>query len=194
MTREEIAEINEEALIIDGFDDAIIGMAERINLGPVVAYDEEKIIDILIAQMELDDTDGMTDDEIEGEKVTMAIEHFEYNIKGAWLGENTPVFIRGSFLDMEYFHINEREVIEITEDFDDQTGYGPWEYQGEVYNKVNQYPDNNCDGQCTRVIVQRESDGKYFEFTWMLAFSQTYHMSDEMVEVFPKKITTTIYE
>ena len=98
MTREEIAEINEEALIIDGFDSAIIGMAERINLGPVVAYDEEKIIDILVAQMSLDDTEGMTEDEIEGEKYIMAIEHFEYNIKGAWLGENTPVFIRGSFL------------------------------------------------------------------------------------------------
>ncbi len=98
MTREEIAEINEEALLIDGFDSAIIGMAERINLGPVVAYDEEKIIDILASQMELDDTEGMTEDEIESEKYIMAIEYFEYNIKGAWLGENTPVFVRGSFL------------------------------------------------------------------------------------------------
>jgi hypothetical protein len=98
MTREEIAEINEEALLIDGFDSAIIGMAERINLGPVVAYDEEKIIDILSKQMELEDTEGMTEDEIESEKYIMAIEYFEYNIKGAWLGENTPVFVRGSFL------------------------------------------------------------------------------------------------
>ena len=98
MTREEIAEINEKELIIDGFDSAIIGMAERINLGPVVAYDEEKIIDILSREMELEDTEGMTEDEIESEKYIMAIEHFEYNIKGAWLGENTPVFIRGSFI------------------------------------------------------------------------------------------------
>jgi hypothetical protein len=98
MTREDIAEINEEALLIDGFDSAIIGMAERINLGPVVAYDEEKIIDILSREMELEDTEGMTEDEIESEKYMMAIEHFEYNIKGAWLGENTPVFIRGSFI------------------------------------------------------------------------------------------------
>lgn len=98
MTREEIAEINEEALLIEGFDSAIIGMAERINLGPVVAYDEEKIIDILIPQMELEDTEGMTEDEIESEKEIMAIEYFEYNIKGAWMGENSPVFIRGSFI------------------------------------------------------------------------------------------------
>ena len=39
MLREEISEINPEALLVDGFDEAIIGMAERINLGPVVAYD-----------------------------------------------------------------------------------------------------------------------------------------------------------
>lgn len=98
MTREEIAEINEEALIIDGFDSAIIGMAERINLGPVVAYDEEKIIDILISQMEIEDTEGMTEEEIQSEKEIMAIEYYEYNIKGAWMGENTPIFIRGSFI------------------------------------------------------------------------------------------------
>jgi hypothetical protein len=98
MIREEIAEINPEALMCDGFDEAIIGMAERINLGPVVAYDEEKIIDILSREMEVEDTEGMTEDEIESEKYIMAIEHFEYNIKGAWMGENTPVFIRGSFL------------------------------------------------------------------------------------------------
>ena len=98
MTREEIAEINEEALIIDGFDSAIIGMAERINLGPVVAYDEEKIIDILISQMEIEDTEGMTEEEIQSEKEIMAIEYFEYNIKGAWMGENTPIFIRGRFI------------------------------------------------------------------------------------------------
>ena len=194
MTREDIAEINEEALIIDGFDSAIIGMAERINLGPVVAYDEEKIIDILISQMELDDTEGMTEDEIEGEKVTMAIEHFEYNIKGAWLGEYTPVFIRGSFIDTEYYSATERERINLTEDFEDQTGYGPWDYEGEIYTKIDSFPDNNCDGQCTRVIVQRESDGKFFEFTWMLSFSENYHMDDEMVQVFPKTITTKIYE
>jgi hypothetical protein len=37
MTHQEIIEYNEEALTCDGFDEAIIGMAERINLGPVVA-------------------------------------------------------------------------------------------------------------------------------------------------------------
>lgn len=79
MTREEISEINPEALLCDGFDDAIIGMAERINLGPVVAYSVEKIIDTLIQR------DGMTYGE--------ALEYFDYNILGSWMGDNTPIFI-----------------------------------------------------------------------------------------------------
>ena len=76
----EINEINPEALLCDGFDDAIIGLAERINLGPVVAYDTEKMIDIMVER------DGMTYEE--------AIEYFDYNILGAWMGEYTPVFIQ----------------------------------------------------------------------------------------------------
>lgn len=79
MTPEEIEEINPEALLCDGFDEAIIGMAERINLGPVVAYDVDKMIDIMIKR------DGMTYED--------AIEYFDYNILGAWMGENTPVYV-----------------------------------------------------------------------------------------------------
>jgi hypothetical protein len=84
MTKEEIAEINPDALMCDGFDDAIIGMAERINLGPVVAYSVSKILDIMVER------DGMTYEE--------ALEYYDYNIVGAWMGENTPIFIT-NYLD-----------------------------------------------------------------------------------------------
>jgi len=76
---DEISEINPEALICDGFDDAIIGLASRINLGPVVAYSVEKIIEIMM------DRDGMSYEE--------AYEFYSYNIVGSWVGEGTPVFI-----------------------------------------------------------------------------------------------------
>lgn len=79
MTPEEVAEYNEEALIVDGFDKAIIGVAERINLGPVAAYDVETILEILMER-----------DEMYYEE---ALEYFNYNIIGSWMGENTPVFI-----------------------------------------------------------------------------------------------------
>lgn len=94
MTREEIAEINDEALLLDGFDDAIIGVAERPNIGPIVAYDEDKIIEILFNQMELDNIENMSEDDIENEKYIMAIEYYDYNIRNAWLGEYTPIYIK----------------------------------------------------------------------------------------------------
>ena len=59
--------------------DPIIGLADRINLGPVVAYSVEKIIEILINR------DGMSHEE--------ALEFYHYNIVGAWMGEYTPIFI-----------------------------------------------------------------------------------------------------
>jgi hypothetical protein len=73
-----IGETNPEALLLDGFDDAIIGIAQRINLGPVVAYDVEKILHILCK-------DGMTYEE--------ALEYYNFNILGAWMGEFTPIFV-----------------------------------------------------------------------------------------------------
>ena len=97
MTREEVAEINPDALMCDGFDEAIIGMAERINLGPVVAYSTEKIIEIIMRDMEVDEEDLGEGESIENLKYQMAYEHFEYNIKGAWVGEFTPVFITTEF-------------------------------------------------------------------------------------------------
>ena len=97
MTREEAEELildsNPEALFMDGFDDAILGIAERPNLGPLVAYDEDKIIQILASQMETDadDLDGRSVEEVNME---MAIEYYEFNIKCAWLGEGTPIILR----------------------------------------------------------------------------------------------------
>ena len=79
MTPEEVAEYNEDALLADGFEEALIGVAERINLGPVAAYDVEKVLQILIKR------DGM--------EYSEAMEYFEFNIKGAWMGEFTPVYI-----------------------------------------------------------------------------------------------------
>lgn len=105
MTREEIAEINPEAILYDGLDDAIIGMAERITMNSVVAYDKDKTIEILMRDMTVEDSElpeleamGMT---IEDRKYEMAIEHFEYNILGGWLGENTPIFVTVQLYEQE---------------------------------------------------------------------------------------------
>jgi len=79
MTRDEIAEINPDALFCDGFDDAILGLAERPNLGPVAAYSIETMLQIMVER------DGMTYEE--------AYEYFDFNIRCAWVGDNTPIYI-----------------------------------------------------------------------------------------------------
>jgi hypothetical protein len=93
MLREEIAEINPEALLLDGFDEAIIGLGERINLGPVVAYDVDKIIEILAKDMEVDIDDLTDGSSVEDVQISMAFDYFYYNIQGAWMGDFTPIFI-----------------------------------------------------------------------------------------------------
>jgi hypothetical protein len=70
-----------EALFLEpraSFDSAIVGLAERINLS-VVAYDRQLVIKALMADS------GMDRDE--------AVEFYEFNIAGAWMGEGTPVFL-----------------------------------------------------------------------------------------------------
>jgi hypothetical protein len=58
----------------DGFDAAVIGI-EEYSLRLI--YSSTKCIEILIDNgMELND----------------AIEHFEYNVKCAWIGEKTPIW------------------------------------------------------------------------------------------------------
>lgn len=86
-----LSEHHPEALLLDGFDEAIIGTASRINLGPVVAYSKSKIIEILMKDMEVDET--LDEESIENEKYTMALEYYEFNILGAWVGDFTPIFI-----------------------------------------------------------------------------------------------------
>jgi hypothetical protein len=81
MTRQQILDDHpdEEFLFADGFDDYIIGVARQFSRPPLIAYDQAKVIAQLVSQ------DGMDPDE--------AWEFFEYNIIGAWVGEQTPVFI-----------------------------------------------------------------------------------------------------
>ena len=68
--------VDEECLIADGFDDAVIGIVYGTNAKAV--YSVKKIIDILMEEeMSYED----------------AVEHFEYNIAGSYVGEKTPVFV-----------------------------------------------------------------------------------------------------
>ena len=72
----------EECLLADGFDLALIGISCGIN--PVAVYDVNKIRNILVAR------DGMSVEE--------AQEHMDFNIVGGYVGEKTPLFIDMDFI------------------------------------------------------------------------------------------------
>ena len=72
-----VAEYDPDALIMEEFEKACIGVCRQYGRPDVVLYDYAKIIAILVAE-------GLTEEE--------ALEHFDFNIAGAWVGEYTPAF------------------------------------------------------------------------------------------------------
>lgn len=68
-----------------------------------------------------------------------------------------------------------------------------WDYAGETYVAVqNKLSDG--DGEWHRVILQRSFDKKYFEFFWGKTPMGSFSIENQLKEVFPKRIVTTIYE
>ena len=81
---DEFADGVEEELLFLGehderkrFEPAILGIAHRFGMQPVVTYDYRKVIDIFAEDMSHEE----------------AQEYFDYNVIGAWVGEGTPIFI-----------------------------------------------------------------------------------------------------
>lgn len=92
--QETVKGYNEEASTMDAaYDKAIIGMASRINFGPVVAYDVEKIIEILAKDMEPDADDILEHGGIEAAKYFIAKEYYDFNIVGGYHGPHMPIFV-----------------------------------------------------------------------------------------------------
>lgn len=79
MTREEVAELDEEALLLDGLDEAIIGTATRCGQPLLVVYSRAKLVKVLMKR------DKLSWEEAE--------EHIDVNIVGAWMGERTPIVV-----------------------------------------------------------------------------------------------------
>ena len=77
------------------FEPAIIGIAHRFGMEPSVAYDYDMVIDIFakdFTQDMIDNPESPFDED--DDAYTMAVEHFDYNVIGAWSGEHTPLFIK----------------------------------------------------------------------------------------------------
>jgi hypothetical protein len=77
--RETLAEENPDALFADGLDEALVGVARRCGQPTLAVYDYWKVVDVFMTR------DGMTYED--------AVEWVEFNVVGAWFGENTPVWL-----------------------------------------------------------------------------------------------------
>ena len=83
--KNQVAEVNPDALFADGYDDAIIGFGGQHSSNAVVIYDKEKCIEILA---DLFSKEGNCED-----PYLEAVDYFRYNTECAYVGENTPIFI-----------------------------------------------------------------------------------------------------
>ena len=68
-----------DLLVMDGYDDCIIGVVKGIDNEDKVCYSYQCIISKLMRDDEMEEID--------------AIEYFEYNMMGAYVGNNTPCFL-----------------------------------------------------------------------------------------------------
>ena len=68
-------------LLADGFDQSLVGITQGVN--PVAIYDVNLMVNHLV------DQDGMTEED--------AVEHLEFNVVGAYVGEKTPMYVALDF-------------------------------------------------------------------------------------------------
>ena len=83
---EVLTEENPEAIIYDGMDDALIGIYRGIVHGQNGSYEESIAVYSYVSFIETYiERDGMSEEE--------AIEFFDFNVAGGWLGEHQPIVI-----------------------------------------------------------------------------------------------------
>jgi hypothetical protein len=68
-------------LKIDGHNNAIVGVVNRIDMVDVLCYSWDTVISNLM--------DGTVSDMTHEE----AVEYFDFNIYGSWMGNDNPVFL-----------------------------------------------------------------------------------------------------
>ena len=77
MERSMLDEFAEGAIILDDFDDCIIGISEQFGEGNRIVYSKEMIIKKLCEEMSEEE----------------ALEYYDYNILGGYFGEQNPIFL-----------------------------------------------------------------------------------------------------
>ena len=98
-------ENDDEVIYYNGLKEAFIGLGYQQYKGPYAVYDREKAIEIIARDFYKEkkkeyDLEKMTNEEklemvkvVGDEAYEEAMEYFEYNTEGAWLGDRTPIFV-----------------------------------------------------------------------------------------------------
>jgi hypothetical protein len=98
-------ENDDEVIYYNGLKEAFIGLGYQQFKGPYAVYDRERAIEILARDFYNEkkkeyDFDNMEPEErltvvqeVGDEAYMEAVEYFEYNTEGAWMGDRTPIFV-----------------------------------------------------------------------------------------------------
>ena len=71
-------QVMEDAITADGFEKALLGFGHQFNT-PVAVYSKDRCLHVLMER------DGMSRED--------ALEFFDFNVAGAWVGEGMPAFL-----------------------------------------------------------------------------------------------------
>ena len=71
-------QVMEDAITADGFEKALLGFGHQFNT-PVAVYSKDRCLHVLMER------DVMSRED--------ALEYFDFNVAGAWVGEGMPVFL-----------------------------------------------------------------------------------------------------
>lgn len=89
MSKVQVPEWAEGAILYDGFEDCLIGFGTQFNY-PVAIYDHEKCIEKLTMDFYASCEKASAcdcDHDLEAE------EYMGFNVTGGWVGHSTPVFL-----------------------------------------------------------------------------------------------------
>jgi hypothetical protein len=70
----------EDALVMNGYDDCVVGVLERFGMNNIILYDKQRVIEKIMK-------------ESPGGSYEEAVEYYEFNQLGGWHGDGTPGFL-----------------------------------------------------------------------------------------------------
>ena len=107
-------------LLADNLEAAFIGVGSRCGQPNISVYSVKKCIDALVKEFK---KEVKKDELSEGETYeSLALEYFDFNIRGAWVGEDTPMWVDEMTVEeyLDQLDENCKEIVEEEEEADEK--------------------------------------------------------------------------